>query len=229
MKQLVLDITADGPPTFDNFVAGANAELIETLRMLATRRHALPSPHLYLWGMPGSGRSHLLRAAVGLTEACGYPAHYFLAKDIGDCLPETANALIAVDDIEALAPAAQIALFNAFNRSHENAQSLVMAGEVSALGLTVMREDLRTRIGQSLLFEVRELDDPSRAAILASLARRRGLVLADGLIEFLLRHARRDLPSLVGIFDALDAASLEHKRPITLPLLRRLMQQGLEI
>jgi DnaA-homolog protein len=31
------------------------------------------------------------------------------------------------------------------------------------------------------------------------------------------------------VLDALDRASLEHKRPITLPLLRDMIQQGLEI
>lgn len=49
------------------------------------------------------------------------------------------------------------------------------------------------------------------------------------MIDFLLRHGRRDLASLRTVLDALDAASLERKRPITLPLLREMMQHGLEI
>ena len=44
-----------------------------------------------------------------------------------------------------------------------------------------------------------------------------------------LRHGRRELSSLLAVLDALDTASLERKRPITLPLLREMMQQGLEI
>ena len=73
------------------------------------------------------------------------------------------------------------------------------------------------------------LDDASRAAFLTTLAERRGLRLADEVVDFLLRHGRRELSSLRGVLDALDAASLERKRPITLPLLREMMQQGLEI
>ncbi len=92
-----------------------------------------------------------------------------------------------------------------------------------------MREDLRTRIGQSLIYEVQPLDDDSRAAILATLAERRGLRLADEVVDFLLRHGRRELSSLLAVLDALDAASLERKRPVTLPLLREMMQQGLAI
>ncbi len=231
MKQLVLDIRPDAPPTLDNFVAGANAELVATLSLIAPATQTpagLPARHVYLWGAPGSGRSHLLRAAAALAADSGRPVQLLRATEVGEALPETPGALLAIDDIDRLAPAAQIALFNAFNRARGNAQSLLLAGPVAPLGLH-LREDLRTRIGQGLIFEVQPLDDSSRAAILATLAERRGLRLTDDVVDFLLRHGRRELASLLAVLDALDAASLERKRPITLPLLREMMQQGLAI
>ena len=230
MKQLVLDIRPDAPPTLENFVAGANAELVAMLSLQASLVTAgqLPARHLYVWGAPGSGRSHLLRATVAMAREHGRPTHLLAAEDVEDGLPETAGALVAVDDIDQLSPDAQIGLFNAFNRSRGNGQSLLLTGPVAPLGLR-LREDLRTRIGQCLIYEVQPLDDDSRATILATLAERRGLRLADEVVDFLLRHGRRELSSLLAVLDALDAASLERKRPITLPLLREMMQQGLEI
>ncbi|ENO86750.1 DnaA regulatory inactivator Hda [Thauera linaloolentis] len=230
MKQLVLDIRPDAPPTLENFVAGANAELVATVSLLAATSTArqLPARHVYVWGPAGSGRSHLLRASIALARESGRPTHLLAADDVDDALPETADALVAVDDIDRLSPEAQVALFNAFNRSRGNGQSLLLAGPAAPLGLS-LREDLRTRIGQSLVYEVQPLDDDSRATILATLAERRGLRLADEVVDFLLRHGRRELPSLLAVLDALDAASLERKRPITLPLLREMMQQGLQI
>ena len=230
MKQLVLDIRPDAPPTLENFVAGANAELVAMLSLQASLATAaqLPARHLYVWGAPGSGRSHLLRATVAMAREHGRPTHLLAAEDIDDGLPETADALVAIDDVDQLSPDAQIGLFNAFNRSRGNGQSLLLTGPVAPLGLR-LREDLRTRIGQCLIYEVQPLDDDSRATILATLAERRGLRLADEVVDFLLRHGRRELSSLLAVLDALDAASLERKRPITLPLLREMMQQGLEI
>ncbi|MBN8442582.1 MAG: DnaA regulatory inactivator Hda [Thauera sp.] len=230
MKQLVLDIRPDAPPTLDNFVSGANAELVAMLTLLADRATAaqLPARHLYLWGTPGSGRSHLLRATIAMAREAGRPTHLLAATDIDDALPETPDALLALDDVDQLRADAQVALFNAFNRARGNGQSLLLSGSCAPLGLSV-REDLRTRIGQSLIYEVQPLDDDSRAAILATLAERRGLRLAEEVVEFLLRHGRRELSSLLAVLDALDAASLERKRPITLPLLREMMQQGLAI
>jgi DnaA family protein len=230
MKQLVLDIRPDAPPTLENFVAGANAELLATVSLLVTPATAarLPARHIYLWGAPGSGRSHLLRAVADAARGAGRPAHLLGAKAVDDDLPETAGALLAIDDVDQLSPAAQIALFNAFNRARSNGQSLLLAGPAAPLGLT-LREDLRTRIGQSLIYQVQPLDDAARTEILTTLAARRGLRLADEVVDFLLRHGRRELASLLAVLDALDRASLERKRPITLPLLREMIQQGLEI
>ena len=69
MRQLGLDILAPRAPTLDNFVAGANAEALSNVRALALG--SLAESVVYLWGAPGSGRSHLLRAAhrPGITLA----------------------------------------------------------------------------------------------------------------------------------------------------------------
>jgi len=232
VKQLVLDLRPDRPLTLENFVPGSNAELLENLTQLAAVSPGkTPHPcHLYLWGTSGSGRSHLLRATVARALGEGRPAFFLSAKEIAAFLPEDENALLAIDDVDQLSSDAQIALFNAFNRARTKAQSLLLSGPVAPKGLAPgLREDLRTRIGQSLVFEVRPLDDATRSAILYSLAARCGLRLTEEVAGFLLTHARRDPPGMAAVLDALDTASLEHKRPITLPLLRELMQQGLRI
>jgi len=229
MKQLVLDLRPDRPPTLENFVPGSNAELLENLARLATTCPGQPA-HLYLWGSPGTGRSHLLQATAARALDEGRPASFLDAEEIAGCLPEDENALLAVDNVDRLSPDAQAALFNAFNRARSSAQSLLLSGPAAPMSLAPrLREDLRTRIGQSLIFEVRPLDDATRRTILHTLAARRGLRLAEEVAGFLLTHARRDPPAMAAALDALDAASLEHKRPVTLPLLRKLMQQGLHI
>ena len=57
MQQLPLAISPAPAPTFKNFVEGANSEALLRVRELAegTLREAI----VYLWGEPGSGRSHL--------------------------------------------------------------------------------------------------------------------------------------------------------------------------
>lgn len=222
VKQLTLDLRADSPPLLENFVAAANADL------LAALYEAVPvadvPQHLFLWGDAGSGRSHLLKSVVTAAAQAGRPACYLQAADVAASLPEAPGLLLAVDDVEALGPDAQIALFRAFNAARGQKMTLITSGAAAPLQLA-LREDLRTRIGQSLIFEVKGLTDDDRNAILQAQAATRGLRLEPELVQYLLRHGRRDLTSLLRTLDALDAASLERKRAVTLPLLREVLQR----
>jgi DnaA family protein len=50
--------------------------------------------------------------------------------------------------------------------------------------------------------------------------------MAPEMLDYLLSRARRDMPSLIALIDALDLYSLETKRPVTLPLVRELLNQN---
>lgn len=195
-RQLALPLSAPPAPTLDNFVPGANAELLERLGELAAGR--LHEAVFYLWGAPGSGRSHLLAASArpGVTP---------------------------VDDVEALDAAGQQRLFNAINSAREDGGTVLAAGSAPPAQLA-LREDLRSRLGWGLVYEVKPLTDAERAVYLRAEAARRGLRLADEVVWYLLTHVRRDMPSLHALLEQLDRASLEQHRPVTLPLVREALK-----
>ena len=223
MTQLLLDIQPAQAPTLDNFVAGINAELVSRLAALAD-----PGSFdaVYIWGLPGSGRSHLLAATVQLA-AQRRPATLLAAQDIGTELTLVPGALLAIDDVDRLSAAAQIALFRAFNSTRLVGLSLLLSGAVPPRDLD-LREDLRTRIGQSLIYEVKPLSDEEKSAALRHHAMLRGMKVDDALVQYLLRHGRRDLPSLMAVLNGLDQASLERQRPATLPLLKEVLELQLQ-
>lgn len=218
MRQLIFDFAPDAPPSLENFVAGDNEELLAALRAHVAP-DAPPPCGRYLWGAPASGRTHLLRACATLAAEHGRTGLYLSAHDVGDALPDTPNAVLAIDDIEQLAPAAQIALFDAYNRARENGQRLVLAGNAPPVSLP-LREDLRTRVGQCVVFALRPLDDTSRARLLVQLAHDRGFALEEAHVHTILRYGARDVPSLVALVAALDEASLAAGRAVTLPMVR---------
>lgn len=196
MKQLALEISPPPDPSLENFVAGDNAELLARLRELATGR--LSESIVYLWGAPGSGRSHLLAACAG-------------------------EGVEVADDVDALDEAAQIELFNRINSVRESGGRLLAAGSAppAQLGL---REDLKSRLAWGLVYQVRPLSDEHRAQYLAAEAARRGMRVSAEIIGYLLTQVRRDLPSLLAIMAQLDRTSLELKRPLTLPLVRETLR-----
>mgnify|MGYP001627234287 CR=1 FL=1 len=218
---MVLDLGAEKPQTLDNFVAGQNRELLQLLRQFAN--HAADMPHerfVYLWGESGAGKSHLLHALAAATKARYIPADS--AQEAWQYSQETPVYLI--DDCERLLPAAQIDAFALFNQVRENGGLLVAAGAAPPAALA-LREDLRTRLGWGLIYQLHGLTDEEKIAALTHAAQTRGMAVSAGVLPYLITHFRRDMRSLSAMLDALDRYSLETQRPITLPLLRSLLQR----
>jgi DnaA-homolog protein len=195
MKQLALGISPQPQPSLDNFVPGANAELISRLREFQAGK--FPESILYLWGEAGSGKSHLLRACTGPS---------------------------VVDDVEKLDEASQIGLFNAINAVRQSGGAVLAAGNAPPAQLP-LREDLKSRLAWGLVYQVKRLTDEESGVFLRAEATRRGLQLPDEVISYLMTRMRRDLRSLTAVLDRIDQVSLELKRPITLPLLREALKE----
>ena len=221
-RQHLLDLKPEQIPTLDNFVPGGNRELIGRLRLLC-KSDCFDA--LYLWGLPGCGRSHLLQAVAD--QATGQrPVTALDAIAAGDSFLLPPGSLLVIDNLDRLDAAGQTALFKAFNAARLAGIALLLSGPVPPRELE-LREDLRTRIGQTLIYEIKALSDEEKAEALQRHALMRGMRMDDALLQYLLRHGRRDLPALMNVLDALDRVSLEQQRPATLPLLREVMQQNL--
>ncbi len=219
MRQLLLDLDAAKPQTLDSFVVGRNPELLQLLHGFAARATALPRERfVYVWGEAGSGKTHLLQALNG--EGARYiPAGASTAAYLFD----PAITLYLLDDCDRLAGDAQIAAFNLYNEAKENGALLLAAGASAPAALT-LREDLRTRLGWGLIYQLHGLSDEEKIAALTQAAQARGMNIATGVLPYLITHFQRDMRSLSAMLDQLDRYSLETQRPITLPLLRSLLQ-----
>ena len=223
-QQMLLDLKPEQPATLETFVIGSNAELVERLRGLGS---TASFEAIYLWGDPGCGKSHLL-AATAAGARSSRPVLHLPAAEAAAELPLAPGSLLVIDDVQQLGPDAQVALFRAFNAARFLGLALLLAGNEPPLRLA-LREDLRTRIGQTLIYEIQSLSDDEKSAALRRHAIERGMLMDPGVVHYLLRHGRRDLPSLMAMLNSLDRASLEQKRPPTLPLLRELMQTSLDL
>lgn len=200
MRQLPLAISPAVEPSLDNYVAGPNAEALDRVRALAagTLREAI----VYLWGEPGSGRTHLLRAALRANPG-----------------------LVVADDIETLDPDAQQRLFSAINAARDGGAAVLAAASAPPAGLA-LREDLRTRLGWGLVYQLKPLTDAQKALHLRHEAARRGLRLTDEVVAYLLSHLPRDLSSLNAVLERLDRHSLARQRGLTLPLVREALSNN---
>ena len=221
MKQLVLNISPAPFPTFANFIVGQNQELYTLLQAMANSEYR--ERFVYLWGAPGAGKSHLLGAFAAAASA-----RPVISLNSSATVPEISQVrgdeTVTFDDVHRLSLTGQPALFHAYNRIRTASGRFIVSGTLPP-GQLALLPDLKSRLGWGLVLEVKPLSDDEKYAALSQNAAARGLSLTPEIIRYLLSHYPRDLPSLMNLLAALDLYSLQRKRPITVPLLKEVIDQ----
>lgn len=218
MYQQCLDIEQPTYPRFDKLLGNANAELIFRLQ------HE-QDPFLYLWGVQGTGKSHILQAWVGQALARGdtaiyiHPHHAPLTE-----LAET-HDFIAIDQIQDLNAEEQAELFYLFNQIRNNHRGHLLLAADTPPSQLILREDLRTRMAFCLVYEVQPLSSDEKIILLNDLAKTRQMGIDKQVLTYLVNNWYTDLPSLLNIFNELANYSLIMKKKINLDLLRQLLKQ----
>jgi DnaA-homolog protein len=223
MTQLTLPIFPAPQPSFDNFIAGtdviANAGALQHLRSLV-----MPSAPVYLWGPPGSGKTHLLKSLAARCAAAGQVVDWV---DAADALPWALShngALCVIDGCDTLDAAAQHAAFALFVEAATHGVQMAAAGRLPPVDLP-LRDDLRTRLGWGPVFALQALSDTDTRAALRWEAKQRATDLPDEVLDHLLLHFPRDLSHLMQIVMRLDQYALSRVRRLTVPLLREMLQE----
>ena len=223
--QLPLGVGLRDDATFNNYYASsANASLVDHLS-----HQLMPGsePFLYLWGAPGSGRSHLLQAACHAASDQDKRALYLPLADLGHFPPLMLEDierldLVAIDDLEYVIGRKrwEEALFHAFNRLRDAGKALLIAANKPPRHLEVALPDLASRLAWGVTFHLHPMDDSDRLAALKLRANVRGMQLPDDVGRYIMHRGPRELGELCRALETLDQASLSAKRKLTIPFLK---------
>jgi hypothetical protein len=146
-----------------------------------------------LSGPPRSGKSLLAR--------------WFAESGVGD----------VVDDADSLP---QDDLFHRWNRAQAEGRPLLIVSNAAPGEWRVTLPDLASRLGAALPLEIGAPDDALLEALIEAHAARRGLVLGDGALAYLLPRIERTHAAAERLVETIDRLSLERKASVTISLLR---------
>ena len=230
--QLVLNLRLRDASSFENYFVARNREAVEHLqhsvRSVSSAPQA-PASWLYLWGEPGTGKTHLLEAACRAAQEQGHaPLYVPLAgkKDFTTALLEDVEQvpLVCVDNVDAIAGDAawEAALFALYERLRAQGGMLVLAARPGPAAIGLRLADLATRLSAGLVYQLQPLSDVEKIAALRLRAQRRGLDMTEEVANYLLTRFPRDMHSLFALLDRLDTATLAAQRRLTIPFLRGL-------
>ncbi len=222
MEQLALSVRLRDWARFATFVAGPNGGAVAAL----ADGGPAASRVLWLWGRPGTGKTHLLQAACAASGAAGTAAAYLDLRE--RMSPERlegceALPLVCLDSIELVADddAWNAAVFRLYTLMQDLRGRLVVASRSAPASIGFRLPDLRSRMLAADVWQLQELADEEQMRALRTRAAQRGLELTRESALFLIRRLPRDMHSLCRLLDRLDEASLVAQRRLTIPFLRQ--------
>ncbi len=226
MKQIALDIGLASVPSFSNFFAGPNEAALRHLELWAGNSLRSPVP-TYLWGAPGSGKTHLLKAVAETLREQGARTGWLDASVLEPPAFDESWAGVILDECHLYTAVQQQAAFNWFVNALSTADGhprwVLAAGNLPPADL-VLRDDLRSRLGWGHVFELHALTETERRSVLRREADARGVFLSDEAMDFMLTRFSRDLSSLMQLLDQLDVYALQTQRAITIPLIKSMLE-----
>ncbi len=224
--QLPLALRYPPDQRFESFIAPPEGAL-PALSALATTAGA---DWVYLSGASRTGKTHLALAVCAAAEQQGRRAAYLPLAAAAGRLRDALDALeghdvVALDGLDAIAGGREdeVALFDFHNRARSSGLNVLYTAHGIPDDIGLVLPDLRSRLQQCLRLVLDPLDDEGRREVLRDRAQRRGLVLEEAALDWLLTRTDRDLGALVVLLDRLDRASLAAQRRITVPFLRQVL------
>ena len=195
MDQLLLNIHPPSIKSLENFVIGDNFEAISVIKKFTTDKNL---QFFYLWGVQGSGKSHLSSVVKN-------------------------NNILVIEDIESMSDIEQIQAFSIFNNCKENGKKLFITGSNSPNNMG-LRSDLASRLSWGIVYQIKALTDNEKKLALLNHSKQKGMSSNVKVIEYCMKNLKRDLHYLIATLDALDSWSLKTKKPMTIPLLKKLLE-----
>ena len=226
VQQLPLGLRVPDRAVFASFVPGANVEALRHAQRIAA---AAALPLSWFCGPAGAGKSHLLQAicAAGAEHMrCGYlPLRDTAALGAG--LLEGLGALdcLCIDDVEVVSGGGdwERALFGVLREFEEAGARLVLAAAHPPALLRWGLPDLGSRCAAAAVLALRPLAEPDQQLALRRRAELRGFELPEETLHWLQRRFPRDMGTLYGLLDTLDAAGLAAQRRLTVPFIRAVL------
>jgi chromosomal replication initiation ATPase DnaA len=209
-RQLGFDLpsrTALGRDAF--FVSPGNAMALAMIDSW----HTWAGGKLLLSGPQGSGKTHLTHVWADMSGARIVSAADLPKADI----PHLAQSPLAVEDVPQITgdPAAQTALFHLHNLVLAEGHPLLLTGTTPAALWHLSLPDLTSRLRGTTEVALSPPDDALLSAVIIKLLADRQLYPKPDLIPYLLHRMDRSFAAAIEVTQALDAASLALKRPVT--------------
>lgn len=215
-SQLILPIERVFTPQFDNYIDGDNHNAKECVKQ--------NSEHIWLWGEIGTGKSHLLQAAVNQASLNNITALYISVTE--PVILRNEYQLVALDNIDSIAGVADEELFHLFNHLNSSGTRMIFSASQPPNNSGFVLPDLISRLSSCTVFHLKELSDNNKEQMIITHAKKLSLEITEKETHYLIQRVPRDIGSIINLIDRVAHQSLVEKRKVTIPFLKEIINKS---
>ena len=224
-KQIPLDFKKPNNQSFNDFIVESNSKTIESLKLFAESTAYI----FYLWGETGSGKSHLLNAFIENNIQANKPSVLIQPKDLIN--REYVSLIdmfeyICIDDSDLISSDKLLeeALFFWINEVKQAQKKLVLASKISNQDGQWQLADLRSRLASGQTHQLKPLSRDGVLMAFNQQATEQGINIDGKVINYLENNCSMNMAFLKQLLNELDKATLIHKKQVTIPLIKNILQ-----
>lgn len=184
-----------------------------------------PAPALVLIGPAGSGKSHLAAVWKNMARAQWVDASTLHDTEAGQINGRGLPLVIDHFDPWIGDRIAETALFHLYNLAKEQSSTMLITMRTAPGQIAFALPDLSSRLRAAPVAEIRPPDDVLLAALLVKLFADRQLSIGTDVLSYVLPRMTRSFSAAHDIVGRADHLALSEKKPVTVPLMRRVLSE----
>jgi DnaA family protein len=185
---------------------------------------------LFIYGSKESGKTYLLQAMCNSYSSLNKSSLYIPLKKAMDYGVEIFESLeniqlICLDGIENVISSIEWekAIFNLINKTLISKSRLIITSSEDLESLNFSLPDLESRLRKIESYELTPIQDKDILDALKYISKLKSINLGDKEARYLVTYSKRNMSNLVHILESLDQLSMEMKRKITIPLIKKVI------
>ena len=228
MQQLIFPFEFQRTTYFHNFIGAKNQQIIINLCNLIKQDN---KQNIYISGVLGSGRTHLLKACYNRARA------YFLKAIYFDCKTDKINKispsyfskyhLLIIDNIHLASHKMQYSLCALYNLEKSGLLNLIISGDTIPNRLNLSLADLKTRLSLSLVFCLEYLNYTQKKEVLKQKMTMQNLHIEDDIYDYLLTYYSRNLHALVNLLESLIRHHIKNEKAMNIVSVKEFIKSNI--